>query len=77
MDNGRDEDEDLLSMAQRHVIEAEEHVARQNALIKDLERDTHAKAAEQARVVLRTLQQSLELARDHLRRERIRRGMGP
>lgn len=63
-------DEDALSRAQRHVIEAEQHVANLKRVLKELVRDKHLKQAETARRVLSTLEESLALARDHLAREK-------
>jgi hypothetical protein len=56
-------------MTQRHVIEAEGHVARQEALIKELDRDGHPELAITARELLVTLKTSLRLAREHLAME--------
>jgi hypothetical protein len=58
-----------VAVAQQHVIEAEGHVARQRDVLTELERDAHAKAAELARAILQNLERSLELAREHLKRE--------
>jgi hypothetical protein len=58
--------EDLLSMARRHVVEGEAHVARQEALIVKLDRDGHTELAVEAREILTTLQTSLQLQRDDL-----------
>ena len=63
-------DEDPLAQARRHVRQAEGHVARQEALIERLSlNDNHAALAEQAREILRTLRQTLSLAREHLELE--------
>ena len=72
-----DEPEDPLAQAERHVREGEEHVARQAAIIDELDRDNHPAAAARARKVLQTLRESLELARGHLRLERQARGLPP
>lgn len=66
---GERSDEDDLSRVQRHVIEAEQHVADLKRIVAEMARDKHHKQAEMARRVLRTLEQSLALARDHLVRE--------
>ncbi len=62
-------DQDALSTVRRHVIEAEQHVADLKRIIEEMVRDKHPKQAEMARRVLRTLEESLALARDHLARE--------
>ena len=69
--------EDPLARAQRHVREAEGHVAHLVAIIDELDRHNHPEAAERAKKVLETLHRSLELSRDHLRLERERRGLTP
>jgi hypothetical protein len=51
----------------RHIREAEERIARQEALVAKLERRGHAAAAKHAGHVLGTLQQTLETARGHRR----------
>lgn len=61
--------EDPLSQATRHVVEAEERVARQSRLLYELERDGHSRLAMEARKILQTLQRTLELSRNHLRLE--------
>jgi hypothetical protein len=71
-----DSPEDTLARAERHGREGERHVSHQLALIETLDRDGHQRAAEQARRVLATLQDSLKLAREDAQRERERRG-GP
>ena len=69
-------DEDALSTTQRHVIEAEQHVADLKRILQELLRDRHTAQADVARRVLQTLEESLTLARDHLAREekKIARG---
>ena len=62
-------DEDGLSTAQRHVIEAEQHVADLKRILDEMIRDKHPVQAELARRVLHTMEESLALARDHLDRE--------
>ena len=69
--------EDALARAERHVREAEEHVAHLVGIVEELDRDNHPEAADRARKVLATLRQSLKLSRDHLRREREGRGLAP
>ena len=44
--------EDRLAMARRHVEDGEGYVARQEALIAELERNEHAKLAVEARALL-------------------------
>ncbi len=66
--------EDPIAQAQRHVREAEAHIARQSKLIEELERDGHTRMAEQARTVLNTIRHTLELARQHLRLEQKHHG---
>lgn len=74
---GMDRPEDTLARAERRVREGEERVARQIATVEEMDRDNHPRAAAQARKVLATLERALELARDHLRMERERRGPEP
>ena len=63
--------ESPIEMARRHVAEADQRVARQKALLDELLRDGHAgRGIAQARSVLEVLEQSLRLAREHLRLER-------
>jgi hypothetical protein len=65
---------DALARAERHVREAEVHVAHQVAIIGILDRDFRPKTATLAREVLTALQRTLEHAREHLRVEREARG---
>jgi hypothetical protein len=69
--------EDPLAMAERHVREGEVRVARQLVIIEEMDRDNHPEAAAMGRVVLVTLQATLDLMRRHLRTEREARGLGP
>jgi hypothetical protein len=72
-----DPPEKTLARAERHVREGEERVARQLAIIEEMDRDNHPKAAAMAREVLVTLQTILDLMRGHhLRMERETRGPG-
>ncbi len=57
--------EDLLAMAQRHVVEGEQRVARQEACIEKLIRDGHDAAAARGAEVLKQMRWSLELGRRH------------
>ncbi len=66
--------QDHLAIAQQHVIEAEEHVARQRELLTELQRNSHPKAAKLAQVILENLEKSLELAREHLKLEQEHAG---
>ena len=59
-----------LDRAERHVRDAERCVARLVIIIDELDRDRHPRAAAMAREVLATLEQSFELARYGLERER-------
>jgi hypothetical protein len=62
--------EDPVSQARRHVAEAEARIERQQALVARLSDSTKYSAlAGQAREILSTLQQTLQLARDHLELE--------
>jgi hypothetical protein len=58
--------EDSLVMTQRHILEAEGHIARQEALIEELDRDGHPKLAVKAREILETLKTTLRLGQEHL-----------
>jgi hypothetical protein len=69
--------EDPLTMIRRHVLEAEGHVARQRAFVAKLVRSGNAVVAADARVVLATLEKSLELAREHLSTEIEKRSHKP
>jgi hypothetical protein len=55
-----------LEQAQRHVLEGEQRVARQRAIIEEMDRDEHPAVAAQARHVLETLEETLRLSRQHL-----------
>ena len=52
-------------MALGHVAEGEERVAPQAMLIAELDRDGHAELAIMTRVLLTTLETSLQLMRDN------------
>jgi hypothetical protein len=58
--------EDLLTMAQRHVLEGEARVSRQEEIIATLTRDGHRAAAARGGEVLKQMRWSLDLARRHL-----------
>jgi hypothetical protein len=61
---------DPVSQARRHVVEGEARVERQKALVARLsDGSNHPQLAGQAKEILRTLQQTLCLARDHLELE--------
>jgi hypothetical protein len=64
----------LLEMAQRHVVEGEARVAHQTALVAELARDGHNTA--RADALLATLKNTLHLMRDVLARERAREARG-
>jgi hypothetical protein len=66
----RDRHETLLQLAQRHVLEGEERVARQRAMIEAMERHRHPVVAAKARDILATMEESLRLAKQHLEAER-------
>ena len=72
-----DEPEDGLARAERYVREGEARVARQLAIIEDLDRTKHRRAAARARGVLVTLEDNLELMCEYLRLERASRGVEP
>jgi hypothetical protein len=60
-------DEDAVAQARRHVAEAEDRIARQEALLARLSQDyKHPALVVEAREILSTLKHSLDLARDHL-----------
>jgi hypothetical protein len=59
---------DLLSIAERHVAEAQHHIAIQLVLVAKLDRHGHAKLAAKARDLLVILESSLRLARQHVAR---------
>ncbi len=71
----QDKGETLLQLAQRHVLEGEERVARQRVIIETMERDHHFQLVAQARRVLATMEKSLRLARQHLETERLKQAM--
>lgn len=62
--------ETLLQLAERHVLEGEDRVARQRAIIETMDRDHHPEVAQRARSILATMEQSLRLARQHFEAER-------
>jgi hypothetical protein len=59
---------DPLSIARRHVAEAQHHIAIQLMLVAKLDRHGHAKLAAKARDLLIILESTLRLARKHLAR---------
>jgi hypothetical protein len=61
--------EDSLAMTRRHVLEAEGHIAGQEALVAKLDRAGHVALVAEAREILTTLRTSLALAREHLLRD--------
>jgi hypothetical protein len=63
-----DRPETVLEMAQRHVLEGEERLAQQIALVAKLERDNHTEPAALATKVLETIRLSLDMSKRHLSR---------
>jgi len=61
-----DRPETLLEMARRHVLEGEERLARQVALVARLERDNHTEAAALGNEVLEVIRLSLDMSKRHL-----------
>ena len=59
---------DPLSIADRHVAEAQHHIATQLLLVTKLDRHGRAKLAANARDLLVILESTLRLARQHLAR---------
>ena len=66
-------EENPLAMAQRHIIEGEGRIARQVALVERL-RALDSELLAQAECLLGTMQETLDIARDHLRIEWEKRG---
>ena len=59
--------ESPLEQAHRHVVQAEDQVARQRALVEKLsQEEKHIALAAEAREILNTLEHTLVLARQHL-----------
>lgn len=67
----------VLTRAEKHVREGERRVAKQADLVEILERDGDSSLVPLARNLLTTLQESLELARRHLRAEREEQALAP
>jgi hypothetical protein len=63
-----DRAETVLEMARRHVLEGEERLARQIALVAKLERGNHTEAAALGNEVLETIRLSLDMWEGHLSR---------
>ncbi len=61
-------EETELERARRHVLEGEQRVSRQSVLIADMERSGPSPSVVLAREVLSTMEESLRLFRDDLRR---------
>ena len=57
-----------LDVARRHVFEGEQRVIRQMALIQELVRNKHAETVALARAILESLEDSLALAHNNVRR---------
>ena len=69
---------DHLAQAERHVREGEERVVEQRARLERLIRDRDSqRAITNGQTVLRNLERSLELAKEHLEIERRRHGKPP
>ncbi|WP_052214249.1 PAS domain S-box protein [Belnapia sp. F-4-1] len=68
---------DSLARAEQHVRDAEQGVARQRLIVEGISEHRHPRALAEARRVLAALQQTLQLALHHLRRERQMRGLDP
>lgn len=58
-----------LEVADRHVREGEERIAKQRALIAELERDQHGQLLPGARELLAQLEASQRLVREHQQHE--------
>ncbi len=61
-------------MAARHVREGEERVARQEAIVERMLKAGYQREAAEAAKLLETMQTTLRLAREHLRREEENHG---
>ena len=61
-----DRRETVLEMARRHVLEGEERLARQIALVAKLERDHYTEAAALGSMVLEAIRLSLDMSKRHL-----------
>lgn len=61
--------ETTVEQAERHVREGEAHVARQKKVIADFEAFDNEQEVKVARGILKTLERSLELAREVLQHE--------
>jgi hypothetical protein len=57
-----------LEVARRRILEAEERVARQETLIRRMERRGHAQIAQIGRNLLSALEESLLIAHDYIER---------
>ena len=70
----KDRDETPLAMAARHVMEGEERVARQQAVVERMLKAGYQRQAAEAAKLLETMRTTLSLSREHLRRERENNG---
>ena len=61
--------ENALAMTERHIREAEAHIARQHEIIAEMDRDGHDEVAGKAREFLVLLEENLLMAREHHARE--------
>ena len=66
-------DKSPLAMAARHVMEGEERVARQEAIVERMLKSGYEREAAEAVKLLETMNMTLRLAREHLRREESHR----
>ena len=66
--------ESKLEIAERHVVEGEMRIARQRELVAKMERGGHELTAAEARIAVSVMETTLELMRDHLRKERGKQG---
>jgi hypothetical protein len=64
-------EETPLAQSRRHVLEGEEMVARQRALVEEVDRE-HPEIAAQARRVLAIMEETLRLSRQHLEQELLK-----
>ena len=70
----KDRDESPLVMAARHVMEGEERVARQQAVVERMLKAGYQRQAAEAAKLLETMRTTLSLSREHLRREKENHG---
>ncbi len=68
--------ENPLEQVQRHIVEGEQRIAKQEALIKELERDGHENMLPAAREFLAQMRAIQQQSREHLQREEREAGAG-